>query len=104
MAFSDQLTADFDGILGLGEAESAITYRRKDGTELAVNAIVMLTDPVGVVDEAGPRPLTVLLSKTDLPTVHVGREFFEYSGRVYRIKDIESETSAWWELYCVATG
>jgi len=98
------MTSDFDGILTLGEAESAITYRRKNAAEIQLNAIVLEADPVGVLDEAGPRPIAALISKSDLAEVNPGREFLVYSGRTYRVKEITSETTAWWELYCHAAG
>lgn len=104
MAFSDLAQSDLDGILGLNEASESITYLRRGGDRLSINAVVEKIDSEGFVDASGPEPIQVILSKSDVTTWD-RQDRIIWDGMTYRIKkelSVFTDPGAW-VFYCAAS-
>jgi hypothetical protein len=103
VAFSDLALSDLDGVLALGEASDSVTYYRHNGEELSINAVVEKLPAEGVTDLAGPDPIQVIVSRTDVATWKK-HDRIRWNGSLYRIKDeisVDLDAAAW-VFYCAA--
>lgn len=110
---AERMLADLDAILDAddGVAES-IDYQvqGESGPEAwrAYRAIVLRGDAsapleLGSQGKRGPDPITVTISRSDVPTVRRGRDRIRLSdGAVYQVKALlDSGDPALWRLYAV---
>ena len=102
MSFEDQAKGAMDQVVS-GPGSEPITYYRHGGSALHIRASIdRLPGLLGDAADYGPDPVTAYVSRSDLPSVVVGRDqILTDDGRRYRVAKAVQDDPGGFALYLV---